>query len=123
MKMRGRGEWQSLGMSTRFLRALGLAVGAVIIGGVAVVAAASVFGVRPSSNVEANDLALDAAQARVSTQVCNEFMQHFAAEIGKTQAEINAAFQRAIADTLADEVKAGHLTQTQADTIKQRLAT
>jgi len=54
--------------------------------------------------------------------VCSDFMSHFAVEISKSQAEINAAFQRAIADTLADEVKAGRLTQSQADTIKQRLA-
>src|SRR5213075_2429827 len=70
----------------------------------------------------ADEPALMAAEARVSSQVCSDFMAHFAVEIGKTQAEINAAFQRAIADTLADEVKAGRLTQAQADTIKQRLA-
>ena len=108
-------------MSTRFLRAAGLAVGAVIIGGVAVVAAASVAGLRPS-NVVANDLSTTAAEQRISTAACDSFMSHFATEIGKTQAEINAAFQRAIADTLADEVKAGHITQAQADTIKARLA-
>jgi len=49
-------------------------------------------------------------------------MSHFAVEIGKSQAQINVAFQKAIADTLADEVKAGHLTQAQADTIKKKLA-
>jgi len=112
---------------SRFLRLVGFAAGAVIIGGVAVVATASAasfaFGYRPASTVAANDDAtLTAAQERVSSAVCGQFMQHFAVEIGKTQAEINAAFQRAIADTLADEVKAGHLTQAQADKIKQRLA-
>ena len=100
-------------------------MGAVIIGGVAVVAtasAAAMIGFRPSSPAHANEPALAAAEARVSSQVCSDFMSHFAVEIGKTQAEINSAFQRAIADTLADEVKAGRLTQAQADTIKQRLA-
>ena len=109
-------------MTSRFLRAAGLAVGAVIIGGVAVVAAASLAGLRPSSNVVANDLATAAAEQRISSAACSEFMTHFATEIGRSQAEINAAFQRAIADTLADEVKAGHITQSQADTIKARLA-
>jgi len=110
---------------SRFVRAASLAMGAVIIGGVAVVATASataMIGVRPASTAHADEPALMAAEARVSSQVCSDFMAHFAVEIGKTQAEINAAFQRAIADTLADEVKAGRLTQSQADTIKQRLA-
>ena len=110
---------------SRLIRAASLAMGAVIIGGVAVVAtasAAAMIGFRPSTPAEANEPALAAAEARVSSQVCGDFMSHFAVEIGKTQAEINAAFQRAIADTLADEVKAGRLTQSQADTIKQRLA-
>jgi hypothetical protein len=110
---------------SRFVRAASLAMGAVIIGGVAVVAAASataMIGFRPSTPAQANEPALMAAEARVSTQVCSDFMSHFAVEIGKTQAEINAAFQKAIADTLADEVKAGRLTPSQADTIKQRLA-
>ena len=49
-------------------------------------------------------------------------MEHFAVEIGKTQAQINDAFQKAIADTLADEVKSGKITQSQADAIKARLA-
>jgi hypothetical protein len=112
--------------SPHLLRVAGYAMGAVIIGGIAVVAAASAAGMtlgfRSSSTALADDASLNAAEARVSTAVCNEFMQHFAVEIGKTQAEINAAFQRAIADTLADEVKAGRITQPQADTIKQRLA-
>ena len=110
---------------SRLVRAASLALGAVIIGGVAVVAtasAAAMIGFRPATSAQADEPALMAAEARVSSQVCSEFMPHFAVEIGKTQAEINAAFQRAIADTLADEVKAGRLTQAQADTIKQRLA-
>ena len=122
MKMPAAGGWESGHVSARFLRAAGLAVGAVIIGGVAVVAAASVAGMRPSSNAEANDLATTAAEQRISTAACNEFMTHFATEIGKSQADVNAAFQRAIADTLADEVKAGRITQAQADTIKAKLA-
>lgn len=109
-------------MKTRVVRVAGTAVGAVIIGAIAVVAMASTLGLRPSANAEANDLAVTAAQEKVLSAVCKDFMTHFATEIGKSEAEVNAAFQRAIADTLADEVKAGHLTQAQADTIKQRLA-
>jgi hypothetical protein len=111
----------------RYVRVAGFAVGAVAIAGVAVVVTASAsgmnFGFRPSaSSSQSNQTSLTAAQARTSSAACSEFMTHFAVEIGKSQAEINAAFQRAIADTLADEVKAGHLTQAQADAIKQKLA-
>ena len=35
---------------------------------------------------------------------------------------MNAAVQKAIGETLADEVKNGDLTQAQADAIKKRLA-
>ncbi len=131
MKMQTAAECESDGMlkglnSPRFLRVAGFAVGAVIIGAVAVVATASaagmVLGFRPTAAAQANDASLSAAEARVSSAACGEFMNHFAAEIGKSQAEINAAFQKAIAATLADEVKAGHLTQSQADTLKRKLA-
>ena len=111
----------------RHLRVAGFAVGAVAIAGIAVVATASAAGMSlglrgPASQSHSDDAAVAAAQSRASSAACGEFMSHFAVEIGKSQAEINAAFQRAIADTLADEVKAGHLTQAQADTIKQKLA-
>ncbi|TMG58074.1 MAG: hypothetical protein E6H83_13455 [Chloroflexi bacterium] len=111
----------------RRLRVAGFAVGAVAIAGIAVVATASAagmsFGFRPNTSSQSqSDASLAAAQSRASSAACGEFMSHFAVEIGKSQAQINAAFQKAIADTLADEVKAGHLTQAQADTIKKKLA-
>src|SRR5207237_8254384 len=46
---------------------------------------------------------------------------NFAVHIRKTQDQINTAYQKAIADTLADEVKSGQITQAQADAIKQKL--
>jgi hypothetical protein len=105
----------------RYVRVAALAVGAVAVAGTAVVVSASAagmsFGFRPAattqSAVEANSSA---------STVCSNFMKHFAVEIGKSQAEINAAFQKAVADTLADEVKSGQITQAQADAIKKKLA-
>ncbi len=105
----------------RYVRVAALAVGAVAVAGTAVVVTASAagmsFGFRPAattqSAVEANSSA---------STVCSNFMKHFAVEIGKSQAEINAAFQKAVADTLADEVKSGQITQAQADAIKKKLA-
>src|SRR2546423_3927211 len=112
----------------RPFRAAGVAVGAVAMAGMAVGATASAagmslgFGPSAPQSSQSTDAALTAVQARATSAACGEFMKHFAVEIGKSQADINAAFQRAIADTLVDEVKAGHLTQAQADTVKQKLA-
>lgn len=107
----------------RHLRAVGLAAGAVAVAGAAVVVTASAAGMtlgfRPSSPAAASDSNLEAA---TTSAACTSFMQHFATDIGKSQAEINAAFQKAIGETLADEVKAGKLTQAQADAIKAKLA-
>ncbi|HET7420518.1 MAG TPA: hypothetical protein VFL27_09065 [Candidatus Dormibacteraeota bacterium] len=110
---------------TRYLRIAGFAVGAVVIAGVAVVATASAagmtFGLRPASS-QPSDAQVAAVDARATSAVCSDFMKNFANEIHKSQAEINAAFQKAIADTLADEVKNKQITQAQADAIKKKLA-
>src|SRR2546427_3775111 len=103
----------------RFLRVVGLAVGGVAVAGSAVIVTASAAGVSFGSRP---NVSTQSVQANTSSTACSNFMKHFAVEIGKSQADINSAFQRAIADTLVDEVKAGHLTQVQADTIKQKLA-
>ncbi|TMC36048.1 MAG: hypothetical protein E6J28_10910 [Chloroflexi bacterium] len=110
----------------RHLRVAGLAAGVVAVAGAAVVVTASAsgmgFGLRPSNAAQSNNAELAAVEASSSSAVCSNFMKHFAVEISKSQAEINSAFQRAIADTLADEVKSGQITQAQADAIKQKLA-
>ena len=112
----------------RYLRVAGFAAGAVVIAGIAVVATASAagmsFGLRPTSSTsqQPSDAQVAAVDASASSAVCGDFMKNFANEIHKTQAEINAAFQKAIADTLADEVKNKQITQAQADAIKQKLA-
>src|SRR5438046_4908317 len=110
----------------RHLRVAGLAAGVVAVAGAAVVVTASAsgmgFGLRPSSAAQSNHSELAAVEANSSSAVCSNFMKHFAVEISKSQAEINSAFQRAIADTLADEVKSGQITQAQGDALKKKLA-
>ena len=113
-------------LKLRYLRVAGLAAGAVAVAGAAVVVTASAsgmsFGFRPAGAPQSNQASLTAAQANASSAACGNFMKHFAVEIGKSQAEINAAFQKAVGETLADEVKSGQITQAQADAIKQKLA-
>jgi hypothetical protein len=103
----------------RFLRVVGLAVGAVAVAGSAVIVTASAAGVSFGSRP---NVSTQSVQANTSSTACSNFMKHFAVEIGKSQAQINSAFQKAIADTLADEVKSNQITQAQADAIKKKLA-
>src|SRR5260370_5703341 len=112
-------------MRSRHLRVAGMAIGAVAVAGAAVVVTASAarvsFGVTRSAAPQAPPNA-NTAHATEKSAVCTDFMHNFAVEIKKSQAEINVAFQKAIADTLADQVKSGQITQAQADAIKQKLA-
>ena len=104
----------------RYLRVAGMAAGAVAVVGAAVVVTASAAGVSFGTRPAAGNVA--AVDAKTQSTACAAFMKHFADRIHKTQAEINTAFQQAIADTLADEVKSGQITQAQADAIKKKLA-
>ncbi|HSS62754.1 MAG TPA: hypothetical protein VLK30_14975 [Candidatus Limnocylindrales bacterium] len=113
-------------LKARYLRIAGLAAGAVVVAGAAIAVTASAsgisFGHKPSAAPQSSGSTLTAVDASSTSAVCSDFMKHFAVEIGKTQAQINTAFQKAIADTLADEVKSGQITQAQADAIKKKLA-
>jgi hypothetical protein len=112
--------------TARFLRVAGLAAGAVAVGVAAIAVTASAsgmsFGFNRTPAGSAPQSAGTSVDATSSSAVCSTFMQHFATNIGKSQSQINSAFQKAIADTLADEVKAGQITQAQADAIKAKLA-
>ena len=107
----------------RYFRIVGFAIGAVVVAGAAVVVTASASGVSFGFKPASSDTASALSKANSSSTVCSDFMSHFAVDIGKSQAQINAAFQNAISDTLADQVKSGQITQAQADALKQKLAT
>ena len=113
----------------RTFRIIGFAVGAVAIAGAAVAVTASAAGFnlnlgRPSSTSPSNSAGLVSSpqDAAGTSAVCTDFINHFTADLGTDQTKLNAAFQQAIAETLADQVKAGKLTQAQADAIKAKLA-
>lgn len=110
----------------RYLRVLGFAVGAVLVAGAAVLVTASAAGLnvgfRPSSSQPAAADAASISQKTSASAVCNDFLTHLSNDLGKSQSQVNAAVQKAIGETLADEVKNKDLTQAQADAIKQRLA-
>ena len=110
----------------RHLRVLGFAVGAVLVAGAAVLVTASAAGLnvgfRPSSAQPAAADTASVSQKAGASAVCNDFLSHLSSDLGKSQSQVNAAVQKAIGETLADEVKNKDLTQAQADAIKQKLA-
>ena len=109
------------------LRIASFAAGAAAIAGAAIYMTASAagytfnFGSPRGANVPAAGTVADQSTAP-SSGVCNEFVTHFSSDLGVSQDKVNSAFQDAVGQTLADEVKAGHITQAQADAIKKRMA-
>jgi hypothetical protein len=111
----------------RHLRVLGFALGAVAVAGAAVLVTASAAGLnvgfRPAASQHLDQAATASVSQRASASaVCSAFISHLSSDLGKSQAQVNAAIQKAIGETLADEVKNKDITQAQADTIKQKLA-
>jgi lipoate-protein ligase A len=106
----------------RYLRIAGFAMAAVVVatGAVLVTASASGlnFGTRPDAAVETASI----NSAANSQTACTAFMKHLAVDLGKSQADINKAVQKAIGETLTDQVNSKELTQAQADAMKQKLA-
>jgi hypothetical protein len=110
----------------RYLRVLGFAAGAVLVAGAAVLVTASAAGLnvgfRPSSPQPVPAAAASVNQKAGASAVCNDFLSHLSSDLGKSQTQVNAAVQKAIGETLADEVRNKDLTQAQADAIKKQLA-
>ncbi len=110
----------------RYLRVAGFAVGGVAVAGAAVLVTVSAagfnVGLRPSSTQPTQSETASLSEQANATAVCNAFVSHLSTDLGKSQAQVNAAIQKAIGETLADEVKNKDLTQAQADAIKKKLA-
>jgi hypothetical protein len=113
----------------RYLRVAGFAVGAVIVASAAVFITASAsgmnFGYKPVASTQPQNAAETASinQAANASTVCSAFMKHLAADLNKSQADVDKAIQKAIGETLTDEVNNKDITQAQADAIKQKLGT
>ena len=114
-------------LKSRYFRIAGFAAGAVAVSGAAVLVTASAagfnVGFRSASSQSALATTASVAQKANASALCTSFISHLASHVGKTPAEVNAAIQKAMSDTLADEVKNGDLTQTQADAISKKVAT
>jgi hypothetical protein len=110
----------------RYVRVIGFALGGAAVAGAAVLVTASAagfsVGIRPSSSQPTQSETASISQKVNKTAICNTFISHLSTDLGKSQAQVNAAIQKAIGETLADEVKNKDLTQAQADAIKAKLA-
>jgi hypothetical protein len=98
-------------------------VGALVAAGVVVTLTAA------ASGVQANTLAATTTKPSASPGAaakrqayCDSFINHLASNLGKKPADVQKAASSALDQTLADAVKAGDLTQQQADAIKARQA-
>ncbi|HEY4867732.1 MAG TPA: hypothetical protein VIK45_19700 [Candidatus Dormibacteraeota bacterium] len=98
-------------------------VGALVAAGVVVTLTAA------ASGVQANTLAATTTKPSASPSpgaaakrqaYCDSFINHLASNLGKKPADVQKAASSALDQTLADAVKAGDLTQQQADAIKAR---
>jgi hypothetical protein len=107
-----------------FVRIAGLAVGAAAVSGAAVLVTASAAGFNLpflATPSQAAPVSVDQAAAAPSA-LCADLIGHLSADLKTTTGALNAAYQKAIGETLADQVKSGKLTQARADAIKKRLA-
>jgi len=108
----------------RYIRVIGFAVGGVAVAGAAVLVTASAAGLNVgvrSSTTSTKSEPVSALQKLNGTAICKTFISHLSSDLGKSQAQVNAAIQKAIGETLADEVKNKDLSQSQADAIKAKL--
>jgi hypothetical protein len=108
------------------LRIVGLAAGAAAVTGAAVLVTASAAGYnlslfRPSQGTGTTAATVPQPSSKAST-LCADFIAHFAGNLNTSQSNVNAAFQKAVGQTLIDEVKNGAITQKQADAINKRIA-
>lgn len=112
----------------RHIRVLGFATGAVAVAAGAVWITASAAGLNVSlhsstpQSTQAMSATAAGAQPGKASALCNTFKSHFAQNLGSTPSKVDAAFQKAIDQTLADEVKNGDITQPQADAIKKKVS-
>src|ERR1051326_4529864 len=104
------------------LRIAGFAAGVAALRGAAVFVTASAAGFSFGASPRPAATVADQSGGPAGSGVCNEFVSHFSSDLGTSQSNVDAAFQKAIGEPLADEVKAGRLTQAQADALKARLA-
>jgi hypothetical protein len=106
----------------RHIRLLGFALGAVAIAAGAVWMTASAAGLNVGFSPAASTSTPSPNAPGKPSALCNDFVSHFASDLGSTQSKVDAAFQKAVGQTLDDEVKNGDITQAQADAIKKKIA-
>ncbi len=103
---------------------VGAAAGALALSGAVVFVTASAAGVSVTPFAAASPAPTPSPGTRAAGRqaFCQDFFDHLASDLGKKPADVWAAGQKALGQTLDDAVKQGKLTQQQADQIKQKAA-
>jgi len=112
-------------VSLRVLRLAGAAAGALVLAGAVIVVTAEAAGVQVApfaASPTPKPSASPNPKTGARTATCDDFVNHFAADLGKKPSDVQAAAQKAFGQTIDDAVKAGQLTQQQGDALKQKYA-
>jgi hypothetical protein len=92
------------------------AVGALMVAGLVGIVTVAAASPKPSASPSG---ASNAAQTKAQAY-CDSFVNHLASNLGKKPDQVKKAISDSLDQTLADAVKAGDLTQQQADAIKAK---
>jgi polyhydroxyalkanoate synthesis regulator phasin len=104
----------------KIVRSAGIAIASVVVAGsvVAVTAYASGVNLVPMAAASPSPT----ASPSKSSAYCDRFTQHLASDLKTSESNLQAQVKSAAQQTIDDAVKAGDLTQAQADKLKSRLA-
>jgi hypothetical protein len=109
--------------TAKIIRTAGIIVAALAVAGGVVAATAYAAGVtiRPMAASSPAPAVKPSPNAKASAY-CDKFTQHLASDLNTGQSNVQNQIKKAAQQTVDDAVKAGDLTQAQADKIKQGLA-
>src|SRR5438270_6048339 len=106
----------------RLLRTGLIAVAALVVAGTVVAVTAYATGTNVGPIAAATPSPSAKPGAAKQSAYCDKFMQHLASDLKTSDSNLKSQLTKAVGETLADAVKAGDLTQAQADKIKSQLA-
>jgi polyhydroxyalkanoate synthesis regulator phasin len=106
--------------TAKIVRSAGIAIASVVVAGsvVAVTAYASGVSLVPMAAASPSPT----ASPSKSAAYCDKFTQHLASDLKTSESNLQSQVKNAAQQTIDDAVKAGDLTQAQADKLKSRLA-
>jgi hypothetical protein len=106
--------------TAKIVRTAGIVIASVVVAGTVVAATAYASGVNLAPMAAASPS--PSASPAKAAAACDKFNQHLAADLKTSQSNLESQMTKAAQQTIDDAVKAGELTQAQADKLKTKLA-